>query len=254
MRHSYVIVAAITAGFGLSGAPSDERLEARVADSRDSAYAVAAVEAMRGANPLLCELAARAVEGRNGWGGMDHSGSGSDLEADAQMRDVERWLNGGMRNARSIIAPLTPRLRDPDRCVRRAAATLLGRTRDDGAVSALLAALGSEDVGARQAAAIGLGFADKERAVQPLSRALADADAGVRSNAAWALGEIESRDAVPALVNAMKDGDARVRRNAAWALGEIEDAAAIPALTTALREERSPEVRRAAAWALGTVK
>lgn len=256
MRHSFVILAAVSAWLGTGSAAPTGAAPSRTQVPRDSAMAIAAVEAVRGANPLLCDLAARSFEGRNGgwYSGIDLAAAGDESGNTTGAREIARWLSGGLRNARGIVAPLTARLSDPDACVRRTAATLLGRNHSDQAVDALLRALESGDAGARRAATLGLGFAESQRSVQPLGRSLRDSDAGVRAGSAWALGAIESRTAVPALVDAMKDADSRVRRNAAWALGNIEDASAVPALTTALRDDRDPEVRRVAAWALGNVK
>lgn len=220
--------------------------------TRDDPEKVAAlIAAIRNANPVLCELAARGAWWDGNWRG---AGPGLPFrDRNAATMELVRFAASSPKT-RDVIAPLRAVLGDPDACVRRFAAALLGRTQHNEAVEALVTALRDPSATTRESAAVGLRFAEKPSTVDPLTRALGDDDTSVRAAAAWALGEIEDARAIPALERALKDADAGVRINAAWALGEIEDPAAIPALTTALREDRDPEVRKMAAWALGNIE
>jgi len=184
----------------------------------DSAAVVAIIESVRGANPVLCELAARSVENQWGWGGQYDLRATRDPLARAAL-EVSR----GHRPPPAAVAPLAAALRDGDACVRRVAAPLLGRVRTPAALAALRTALRDEHADAREAAAIGLGYS-------------------------------EDRSTIPALLAGIQDAEPRVRAASAWALGEIEDARAIGALVRLLREDRDATVRAAAAWALGSIE
>ena len=220
--------------------------------SRDEAQNVEAlIASVRNGNPVLCELAARGASWDGNW---QYVGPASPLRArNAEVMELVRFAASSPKG-REVIAPLRAALGDPDPCVRRFVAPLLGRTQHPAAVETLVAALRDENAVTREAAAVGLRFAEKPSTIDPLTRALSDQEFSVRAAAAWALGEIEDSRAIPALERALKDPEVVVRINAAWALGEIEDPAAIPALTAALRDDRDPEVRRMAAWALGNIE
>ena len=230
------------------GAPTRAALPA----ARDDAENVAAlIAAVRNANPILCELASRGAMWNGNW---QYVGPATPLRArNAPNMDLVRFAASSPKG-REVIAPLRAALGDPDPCVRRFVAPLLGRTQQNAAVESLVAALRDDNPVTREAAAVGLRFAENSATIEPLTRTLEDPESTVRAAAAWALGEIEDSRAIPALERALKDADPIVRINAAWALGEIEDPAAIPALTALLREDRDPEVRRMAAWALGNIE
>lgn len=220
--------------------------------AQDDAENVAAlIAAVRNANPILCELASRGAMWNGNW---QYVGPATPLRARSS-GDMElvRFAASSPKG-REVIAPLRAALGDPDPCVRRFVAPLLGRTQQNAAVETLVTALRDENPVTREAAAIGLRFAENPSTIDPLTRALEDRESSVRAAAAWALGEVEDSRAIPALERALKDAEPLVRINAAWALGEIEDPAAIPALTALLREDRDPEVRRMAAWALGNIE
>jgi len=139
----------------------------------------------------------------------------------------------------------------------QAADTLGGMGLD--AVSALVEALGDEDVEVRKTAAIALGRVgwNAAEAVPSLVQMLGDEEAEVRRAAALALGRIEAGgDVVSALVLALADGEEIVRLAAAQALGQLGPLAmeAAPALALVLEdEEEDEEVRVAAANALGAI-
>jgi HEAT repeat protein len=220
--------------------------------SQDDAENVAAlIAAVRNANPVLCELASRGAMWNGNW---QFVGPAMPLRGrDAGNTDLVRFAASSPKG-REVIAPLRAALGDPDPCVRRFVAPLLGRTQQNAAVESLVSALRDENPVTREAAAVGLRFAEKPVTIDPLTRALEDREPAVRAAAAWALGEIEDSRAIPALERTLKDAEPIVRMNAAWALGEIEDPAAIPALTALLRDDRDPDVRKMAAWALGNIE
>lgn len=211
------------------------------------------LESARGVNGLVCDLAARTIDGRSGWW------SGSDVVAaigssgDSASRDVMTWVHHRAVDA-TAVPVLREALADADACVRRLAAPLLGRIHDRSALQAMLAALAAPEATVREMGALALGFASDTTSVAPLERRLRDdASPRVRATVAWALGEIERPESARVLIDALRDTDALVRQSAAHALGEIENAIAIPALTELLKSDRDPEVRRAAAVALGEI-
>jgi len=210
------------------------------------------LQAARGTNAMMCDLAARIVDGRSGWWGSDGL-FGIAASADSGARDVASWVH-----EREVDATAVPVLRDgladADACVRRLSAPLLGRIRHPSAAQARLAALAATDDNLREMGALALGFSDDSTALAPLTERLRrDSAPRVRATAAWALGEIERPESAQPLIDALKDADALVRLSAARALGEIEDVVAIPALTELLKSDRDATVRRAAAVALGEI-
>ncbi|HSU12774.1 HEAT repeat domain-containing protein [Longimicrobium sp.] len=223
------------------------------AAAQDGSGARALVTAVRGANPVLCDLVSASVG--NGWGW----GSGDDEDAPSLARRGEPshaaldWLSRDVSSP-AEVAVLREGLADADACVRRVSARLLGRGRTQAGTDALLDALRSGDATRRDAAIFGIAFTDDARAVAPLVSMLDDGDAEVRGGAAWALGHLEKKEATPALARVLRDREARVRRAAARALGRLEDPAAVPALAQLLGGDPDPTVRRAAAWALGKIE
>lgn len=185
----------------------------------DSALAARLVAGVRGADAIVCGLAARALD-QGWWGDGPRVEAGvSDEPGD---REVVEWALSHREDA-GAVGPLSAALADPDPCVRRLAARVLGRTRTPEAAAALRRALGSADPAEREMGAVGLGFAEDSVALSVLIDALGDAEARVRIAAAWALGKIEDPAAIEPLTDALvNDGDAPVREAAAWALGEIE--------------------------------
>ena len=240
---------------GPSVTPASSATVGQSGDDRqpiDSAQVARLLDAARGANAILCELAASPVDGRSGWS----SGSDGDFRAGGSSDAAAGVIVGAVPHARvtaAAVPVLSRALADPDWCVRRLAAPLLGRAPVAAAQPVLLSALGSADAVTREMAALALGFTEDPRSVQPLIARLRDDAPRVRATAAWALGEIERHEAVRPLIDALGDADALVRESAAHALGEVEDAAAIPALTDLLKADRVAAVRRAAAHALGEI-
>ncbi|HEX6314767.1 MAG TPA: HEAT repeat domain-containing protein [Gemmatimonadaceae bacterium] len=137
------------------------------------------LDAIRGSNAIQCEIV---LSSFNSWS-----------SSRAPDRDTTAWKLS-MVVHRRVDEPLVPELvaamRSPDDCVSRVAARVLGRSKLPAARSALLAALGDENVQLRRLAAIGIGFSDDSTANRSLVRALGDRDERVRAAAAWALGAV----------------------------------------------------------------
>src|SRR5687768_17329266 len=107
----------------------------RDASTQDDAENVAAlIAAVRNGNPVLCELAARGASWDGNW---QHVGPASPLRArNAPMMQLVKFAASSPKG-REVIAPLRAALGDPDPCVRRFVAPLLGRTQHDAAVETL---------------------------------------------------------------------------------------------------------------------
>lgn len=203
-----------------SGPESESVARAReTATPADSALAARLLAGVRGADPIVCGLAARALD--QGWW-SDRPRVAAGVSDEPGVREVVEWALSQGRDA-GAVRPLAAGLADPDPCVRRLAARVLGRTRSSEASAALRSALGSTDPAEREMAAVGLGYAEDSAALPALIGALGDIEAQVRIAAAWALGEIEDPAAIEPLAETLAGDDAAsVREAAAWALGEIE--------------------------------
>jgi hypothetical protein len=184
-------------------------------DQRDVAAIQSLFARMRGTNRFACELAMVSVDRGNWFGGLDEL-SGGPFADDSLRVFVPRELYA------SAVEPLWTALRDPDRCVRRTAASLLGRTKALRASERLRGALDDSDAEIRALAAFALGLAEDQAAAARLQALLRDNAANVRSTAAWALGELEYRPAIEQLAELLiRDPIPAVRRAAARALGSI---------------------------------
>ncbi|MFL5580466.1 MAG: HEAT repeat domain-containing protein [Gemmatimonadaceae bacterium] len=184
----------------------------------DSASVEWLLRSVRGADPLLCEFAVRSVDQHGSWNrdGLD----GSPLESDSTAAAVVRWMQERPGDA-TVVPRLSAAMRDGDGCVRRIAASLLGRVDHASARTALVSALDDANAGTRQVAALGLGLGEIVDGEQPLIRRLRDDSALVRRAAAWALGQLERPTAEAALIELLqRDPDPRVRQVAAWAIGQ----------------------------------
>jgi HEAT repeat protein len=187
----------------------------------DTASLARLLNAVRGVDPLLCELATRSVD-MHGWWSRWGSLGGNPLDVDSASAALIAWIQRE-HNDPTFVPRLRSAMRDTDACVRRVAGSFLGRIEHPSAVEALLTALDDARAETRQVAALGLGLADKPAAaLQPLIRRLRDESAAVRRAAAWALGSLEEAAALNPLIEVLeRDADAGVRQAAAWAIGRI---------------------------------
>jgi HEAT repeat protein len=216
--------------------------------AQDTAQLTALLARVRGSDATVCQLIGRALDNRWGnWGGhiVDPTAAG----ADQALLD---WINT-VTIDETMLPTLRRGLSDPDGCVRRTSAHLLGRARFSSLSADLRSELGSPSAATREAALLAIGYADQATGLAAAQRAMRDADASVRVAAAWALGMIENADAMAALNEAARDPDVRMRRTVAWALGMIENPASVPVLSGMLTDPES-SVRIQAAFALGQIE
>jgi hypothetical protein len=192
---------------------------------RDEAVALSRyLDAVRGANPMLCELAARNADASGWWSRFGPLGD-NPLDVDSVASSVVSWVQRGRKNV-SIVSPLRAALQDPDACVRRVAGSMLGKVEHPTATAALVGALDDASADTRYVAALGLGMSERSvanGAVESLIRRLGHESPRVRRSAAWALGSVEARAALVPLIELLgRDTDPRVRQTAAWAIGQID--------------------------------
>jgi hypothetical protein len=187
----------------------------------DDTVAIARLLAVvRGADPLVCEMATRAADMHGSWSNWGPL-SGDPLVMDSASAALLNWIQRS-HNDPAVVPRLRTGLHDTDGCVRRVASSLLSRVRHPSAVNALMSALDDANAGTREAAAFGLGMAEILASVDPLIARLRDPSPGVRRAAAWSLGQMDVKKAVPTLIDLIaKDSDSRVRQTAAWAVGAI---------------------------------
>jgi hypothetical protein len=222
-----VTAAAVVVVCGAGEAGSSTQDEAASAPPPADSLASALIETVRGADPVICELAVRAVDGRHGWSSTADELAGVGAPLTPIQRATIQWAVDDEDSEEAAdaaaVEPLAAALGDPDPCVRRMAALKLGRAGAPDGVAALRAALRAPAAEQRSVGALGLGYAEDPAAIADLGDALDDSSSEVRAAATWALGEIEDASAIPLLIPVLRDDtDPGVRRVAAWALGEIE--------------------------------
>jgi hypothetical protein len=188
----------------------------------DSIYARQLLDAVRGANGVLCSAVDRSFD-TGYWG---HS-LGSIIEtdfADQRSTEIAQWI--GRRKFDETVYPLARvSLSSSDACERRIAARLLGNVRNrDRLHEQLRDELRSRDPRTQTAALFALGFADSHQAIPAIRERLSDSDRNVRVAAIWALANIGDRSITETLISLLeRDADAVVRGAAAWALGRLND-------------------------------
>ncbi len=182
----------------------------------DTTQVRAFLDAVRGANPLQCQLGIHSLDVGFGWRRVE-------IVPDAMTEPLElvQWATRRIEDP-DAVRPLRRAMEDADACVSRVATRLLGRMRQPAATRSLVEALRSPNARTRELAALGLGFADDRTTVRAIVALLDDREVGVRAAGAWALGRIESREAIVPLTRLLQtDPDPIVRRAAAWALGAM---------------------------------
>jgi HEAT repeat protein len=225
LRAAGIVSVAALIGIGLACAREGNAQGAAsrtpvVAD--DTASVARLLAAVRGSDPLLCEMAVRNTD-NNGWWSRWGSLGGNPLDVDSAAAVLISWIQRG-HNDPAIVPRLRTAMRDGDACVRRVAGSFLGRIEHQAAVAALLDGLGDTNADTRFVAAVGLGLSEIPMPSAPLVRALRDQSPAVRRAAAWALGSREMKEAEEPLIDLMqRDGDPRVRQAAAWAIGRLYD-------------------------------
>lgn len=222
-------------------------------DSRSSPAPAAVVESgiaeligsARGAPPMMCALASRAVRGFGNW-----------LEAPVSpiQVDKEKLYTDRAELTREDTDLLVQSLSSDDACVRELAVRIVARRGDESVTREFISRLSGPTESVREVAALGLGIQEPVAAVDPLIRALRDEGSGVRANSAWALGMIENGKALSPLLGLVGDRAEIVRVAAVHAVGRLDSTRSVSSLIRVLRDDDSPRVRRAAAWALGELE
>jgi HEAT repeat protein len=220
-RSLYSIVVSLGVLAGGCASESSAQVASAAVVRDDTASVLRLLDGVRGVNPLACELATRSVDMHGSWSRWGSLG-GNPLEVDSASAALIAWIQRDHKDP-AVVPRLRAAMRDNDRCVRRVAASFLGRVEHPSAVSALLSALDDTNADTRYVAVIGLGVADEPPgALQPLLGRLRDESPAVRRVAAWALGTLEDRQALAPLIELLeRDTDPRVRQAAAWAIGRI---------------------------------
>ena len=187
----------------------------------DTIYARQLLEAVRGANGVLCGAIDRAFD-TGYWSHSLTSVIETDF-ADQRSADVSRWL--GKRRFHESVFPLArTALSSDDACVRRMGARIAGNTVVSGLDDRLRGELSSSNPQTRSAALFALGFADQKEFIPSIRERLQDGDRNVRVAAIWALGVIGDSSINDTMVQLLeRDADPVVRSAAAWALGRIND-------------------------------
>src|SRR5712671_2015933 len=149
---------------------------------------VALLTAARGAPPMICALASRAVTGY-GWGGWSDAPSTPLSSIVPTTRDE---FDSRQPFPTADVQALLAGLSSDDACVREMSVRLIGTQKAEAVGAELVTRLGSTDPNLRSVAALGLGLVEAQNGVDPLMRALRDPSVDVRANSAWALGRIEN--------------------------------------------------------------
>jgi HEAT repeat protein len=226
MHRTFTLTAAVAAVMTTAAACARDG-NAQVAGAKtivadDPASLARLLTAVRGVDPLLCELATRSVDMHGSWSRWGPL-SGNPLESDSASAALLAWIQRD-HNDPALVPRLRSAMRDTDACVRRIAGSFLGRVEHPSAVEALLDALDDASAETRQVAALGLGLTEQPAGVEPLVKHLRDESPAVRRAAAWALGSLEATTALLPLIESLgRDTDPRVRQAAAWAIGQLHE-------------------------------
>ncbi|MGH7586948.1 MAG: HEAT repeat domain-containing protein, partial [Gemmatimonadales bacterium] len=142
----------------------------------DSARVASLLAAMSATDPVTCEMIGDRVG--NGWWGREDWGVGQLADARPEARAARDSLSGQVRDP-GAIAALTAALPGDNACVRRTAATMLGRsTVSDDAIRRLL---DDQSLRVREAALVAAGHAERPALRERTEALLRDRDEAVAS-------------------------------------------------------------------------
>lgn len=162
-----------------------------------------------------------------------------------QTRRAAAIVLGFTKDPRAV-EPLIDRLSEPDRVMRHSVVVALGMLGDPRAIQSLLERLSDRDMDVRKAVIRALTvFLNYEGVLQAITDTFSDRNAEVREQVALSLGEMKVSRAVQSLIGRLSDPDYCVRIAAIDALWMIGDSTALPALEKRL-SDRNREVRERA--------
>ncbi len=162
----------------------------------------------------------------------------------------------GDHKDKEAIPALMRALRDPEEVVQKAVAEALAKLGDPSIFEELVANLSDPNPCVRKYSAYVLGrLAKKEdrAVVEGLESEAGDKDTSVRVEVIYALKEIGSPSSRDIFIQGLNDEDSRIRIYSATALGDLKGPDAGWALGRALEQETDEDVRRIIASALGKV-
>jgi hypothetical protein len=135
-RSLYSIVVSLGVLAGGCASESSAQVASAAVVRDDTASVLRLLDGVRGVNPLACELATRSVDMHGSWSRWGSLG-GNPLEVDSASAALIAWIQRDHKDP-AVVPRLRAAMRDNDRCVRRVAASFLGRVEHPSAVSALL--------------------------------------------------------------------------------------------------------------------
>jgi len=250
MRALPLVVSAVVA-LGMTGA--EGVTTAMVSRDRDrspgpdSARVEAYLGALKATDRMLCEMVVDQVG--NFWNSSGDFRVGLLADGSRTWEPARDSLYGRVTDP-AAVRRLTRGLDDPNPCLRRAAAKLIGRG-VPGTLGVIRDALRSSSERVREAAALAAGQQEPVALGEDLVRATRDQSIAVVAMATWALGELERPEYAGRLSELAQHTDPRVRRAAARSLGQIEAPARIVPVLLPLLRDSDNGVRYYAASGLG---
>jgi HEAT repeat protein len=146
------------------------------------------------------------------------------------------WLGFALTAKKGYIRALLRNLQGDHLALRQAAATALGKLKDQASLSLLARTLQSEDPARVVTAVEFLGSFGDGDAAGTIAALLAHHDPSVRATAASALGKLAAKQYADKLTPLLSDDDPRVRANAVEALAATHDASLAERLRPLLRD------------------
>ncbi len=152
--------------------------------------------------------------------------------------DVQEAAVSAIDNLKNILnaAELIDMLKSKNNLLRRNAARLLGKSKDEHAVADLGFALKDEEIMVRKAVVDALFSIGTPEAVRYLTYALTDEDPDIRISATLSLGAIGGEGVLDSLIILTADPDNFVRVSTAKALGMLTDRRAVKTLISLLSD------------------
>src|ERR1041384_2123888 len=174
----------------------------------DSARVEAFLSGLQAAAPMLCEMLADQVG--NFWNSSGEFGVGLLADGSRSWESARDSLYSPPTDA-AALRRISRAFDDPNPCVRRAAAKLLGHGQVSAIYAVIREGLKSPSARVREAAALAAGRTDGPELTDDLVRATRDANVLVVAMATWGLGALERRESVDRLNELGRHEDLRGR-------------------------------------------